>query len=311
MAIINLSNITSRGTKAVFLEKMATAPNVYEKHCMLVPSDAPDENYVWPGMLPVPREMISGRNLQGIMDFTFTVTNKTYEMSFIINRETLEDDRHGMLNSRIQQMAEVWATYYDSLFATLVSEGDTLTDTYDGSAFHHGTRTVGGSAAIDTLRTTAIVAAATPTAAEVLTGLKDNLGAMARYQDDKARPGYNALAMKRLAAIIPPEYEKAFTEAINSTLLSQSDNPWGYQICEFDVLPYLPAIGTDTAYYLSAIGAERKPFLFQKRDELEVIAYNGANDIAENDGLKVLSRQRFRFGYGEFRRNQRHDYTTA
>ncbi len=53
MATINLANITSRGTKAIFLEKMATAPNVYQKHCMIVPSDAPDENYVWPGMLPV------------------------------------------------------------------------------------------------------------------------------------------------------------------------------------------------------------------------------------------------------------------
>jgi len=309
MATINLSNITDRGTKAVFLEKMATAPNVYEKHCMMVPSDAPDEQYVWPGLLPVPREMISGRNLQGIMDFTFTVTNKTYEMSFIINRETLEDDRHGMLNSRIQQMAEVWATYYDYLFAALLSEGDTLTDTYDGSAFHHGTRTVGASAAIDNLRTSAVSTTGYPTAAEVLLGLQDNLAAMSRYQDDKGRPGYNALAMRRMAAIIPPEYERGFSEAINSTLLSSSDNPWGKGLIEFDVLPYLPAVTTDDAYYLSAIGAERKPFLFQKRDELEVVVYNDGKDIAENDGLKVLSRQRFRFGYGEFRRNVRHDYT--
>lgn len=309
MATINLANITSRGTKAVFLEKMATAPNVYQKHCMIVPSDAPDENYVWPGMLPVPREMISGRNLQGIMDFTFTVTNKTYEMSFKIARETYEDDRHGMLNSRITQMAEIWSTYKDSLFATLLSEGDTLTTTYDATAFHHATRTVGASAAIDNLRTTAVATTGYPTAAEVLLGLADNIGALARYQDDKGRPGYNAIAMQKLAAVVPPEHERGFVEAMNSTLLSSSDNPWGYQLVEVDVLPYLPAITTDDAYYLSALGAERKPFLCQERTPLEVIVYSSADDIAENDGLKVLSRERFRMGYGEFRRNVRHDYS--
>lgn len=310
MATTILANITARGTKADFVDAMDIAPNVWEKHTKQIQSDAPDERYTWLGQLPIPRIFTSERNIQGLRDFTFTVTNEEYEMSFIIDQKTVEDDRHGTVQSRIKEVAELYATFKDSLFATLLTVGETSTETYDGTSFHSGSRTIGASATIDNTSTANITTVTAPTVANLKANFKTIIDLMWRYENDQGQAAYNAKAMMRLAAVIPPEYHQAFTELINSSLISNSDNPWAKGIAEFDVLPSLPAVsGDDAAWFLSAIGAERMPFIFQQRIPLQVEVFNSSQQIAEERGLKILTRERFRFAYGEPRRNHRFDYT--
>lgn len=312
MATNIFSNITQKGTIANFMQAMANTPTIWEEHVQRVSSTAASEQYVWPGFLPVPREFLSGRNFQGIIDFTYTVTNGEFEMSFLIDRKSMEDDQHGMINSRIQEAAEAWATFKDFQFITeLLVEGDTLTTTFDGTAFHTDTRTIGGSANIDNASTT--VAAAddsVPTSAEFLTVLNTMMSTMSRYQDDQGRP-FTATAMNNLRMIVPPEFVRAATEGVNSTLIGGGNsNPWGLNIVEIDSTPYMPAIGTDTAMYLEAVGSNRRPFIYQERTPLEIVVFNGANDVVENNGVKVLTRQRYKFAFGEPRYSIRHDFTT-
>ena len=310
MATTILANITARGTRADFVDAMDIAPNVWEKHTKQITSDAPDERYTWLGQLPIPRLFTSQRNIQGVRDFTFTVENNEYEMSFIIDQKTVEDDRHGTVQSRIKEIAEVYATFKDALFATLLTEGESSTETYDGTSFHSGSRTIGQSGTIDNTSTADITTVTAPTVANLKANFKTIIDLMWRYKNDHGQAAYNAKAMMRLAAVIPPEYHQAFTELINSSLISNSDNPWGKGIAEFDVLPSLPAVsGSDAAWFLSAIGAERMPFIFQQRIPLQVEVFNTSQQIAAERGLKVLTRERFRFAYGEPRRNHRFDYT--
>ncbi len=310
MATSILANITARGTKADFVDAMDIAPNVWEKHTKQIQSDAPDERYTWLGQLPIPRLFTSERNIQGLRDFTFTVANQEYEMTFIVDQKTVEDDRHGTVQARIKEVAEVYATFKDSLFATLVTVGETSTETFDGTSFHSGSRTIGQSGTIDNTSTQDISVVAAPTVAELKAGFKTMIDLMWRYKNDQGQAAYNAKAMMRLSAIIPPEYHQAFTELINSSLISNSDNPWAKGIAEFDVLPSLPAVtGSDAAWFLSAIGAERMPFIFQQRVPLQVEVFNSPHEIADARGLKILTRERFRFAYGEPRRNHRIDYT--
>lgn len=307
MATNIFANITQRGTNAAFREAMDSAPNVYQKHCKIVPSDAPDEQYVWLGAVPIPREFVSGRDFQGMRDFTMTLTNKTYELSFIIDRTTLADDRHGFAQERIGDVAEAYATFKDSLFGSLLINAETDT-AFDGTAFHDGSRTIGNSGTIDNTSTANITDPNSPTTTELLAAFQVAIPLMSRYADDQGRVGFMTKAMTKLSAVIPPEMHKAFTEVINSTLIgSGNSNPWANGIMEFDVLPYLT--DADNAFYLSALGANRKPFLFQEREPFEAVVLNSADDIAENDGIKVLARERFRFGYMEPRYNMRFDFT--
>lgn len=307
MATNIFSNITVKAIEGLFMEVMGKAPNIFRNHCMIQNSTSPQETYSWLGTLPVPREFLNARSFQGLRDFTVTLVNNTYEMSFIVQRNTLEDDSLDQIKTRITEVAEVWATFDDSLFATLLEAGASSTDTFDGTTFFDDTRTIGSSAAIDNDRTSAISDDNAATATEVGLALEENLSAMWVYEDDQGRPSFNAQAMGNLRVIIHPQYLRGFTEFLNSSLLSNSDNPWGKGLVEIDVLPYLTA--SDITYYLSALGATRKPYIYQERTATEVMVYNDAKDVAENDGLMVLSRKRLRFGYGDPRRALQHVFT--
>lgn len=309
------SNITQRGTKALFDEAMAAAPNVWQKHCQVIPSDAPDEAHVWLGTMPVPREMVSGRTYAGMRDFTFTVTNKEYEMSLIVDQTTLEDDRHGLVLGKIRDALGVWAQFKDSLFGTLLINGETDTLAFDGLAFHAGTRVIGSSANIDNQLTANITTPNVPTIAEMTTAIKECKESMWRFQDDQGRVGYSTQAMRNVRVICAPEQEKVLFELVNANLLTvvagdgASSNVFVPAVINgIDVLPYLT--DADDAIYFDAVGnPTRMPFIYQERTEPQIEVLNEPGQVAEAHGVKILTRQRFRFAYGEPRYSIRYDFT--
>lgn len=317
MAINVFADVTKRGTQARFMNELATFPAVFDKHTQKIPSDAADEEHVWLGMVPEPRILLSGRNFVGISDFAFVLTNNTYELSIIISRESTEDDRHGLVNRRVNDMASIWATFMDSLFAAqlIAAESDTA---FDGTSYYSASRTIGDSGTIDNTSTANIDPPNSPSLEEMQTALKEMIENMWRFEDSTGRTAYNTKAMSQLRLIIPPEYHRIVTEVVNSDLVGggggnasdivSTSNPFFKNIVEIDVLPYLT--DADDAIYLDAVGdPDRMPFLHQERTSLEVAVFNSENEIAENDGLKILARQRFRLGLGEPRRSFRYDFT--
>jgi phage major head subunit gpT-like protein len=305
------ANITQKGTESDFHQALELQPNIWENHVMRIDSTAASEQLVWPGFLPEPREFINGRNLVGIRDFTYTVTNKTYELSFMIDRESMEDDQHSMINMRISEGAEVWAGFKDSQFATLLINGESATlgiDTLDSSAFHLATRTIGASGTIDNTDTAAISSDNDPTLAQCQTAIKGIITKMDRFLDDTGDRPFNAGARSQKRLVIPTEYVRRFRETVNAALVGGGDsNPYFENICELDELLYLT--DADNAVYMSYVGSTRKPFIYQERTPLEIIVRNEPGEVAENDGVLVLCRQRYRLGYGDPRRNLRYDFT--
>lgn len=317
MARDAFANITAAGTKSALQEAMATAPAVWKNHCQVIPSDGPSERYVWLGALPIPHELIGGRHFDSMADYTFTLANKVYTLETIIRRTDVEDDRHGLINRRIGEIAAAMNTFLDAQLATLLEAGDTSIETFDAGYFYQGSRTIGLSGTIDNSRTLNVDVTTRPTDAEILYALQDCIAAMWNFKDDQGRAGYMSSAMTKLRAIIQPDYDRAFKQAMQSTVIPTfgkdthlggstvyavaASNPWGQGLVEVDVLPALtPSLVT---FYLSAVGDEVKPFIFQQRQDLEIEIYNDAKDIALNDGLMVLCRMRHRFGYGDPRRS--------
>ncbi len=296
--------ITQRGVNAAFMEAIDAAPNVWDTHTTKVDSKVPSELYTWLGTVPEPREHLGARIFQQFNEFSFTVENNSYELSFIIDRDSFADDSQNAAQNRIAEVAEAWANYKDSLFAAILAAGPTSTDTFSGDAFYKDTHVVGQATAatLDNLLTHDATDHDAPTSAEILTTLNACLVALHRMVTDKDTQGFNRGAMTRVRAIIKPEFERAFTEALESTQIGSSSNPWGLGLIEgFDVMPDIAA-GTDI-FYVNALGAKRGPFYYQQREPLEIQVLNGADDVAENHGVKVLCYERFRFAFGEFRRS--------
>jgi phage major head subunit gpT-like protein len=296
--------ITQRGVNAAFMEAIGSAPNVWDTHTSKVDSQNASELYTWLGTVPQPRQHLGSRLWQQFNEFSFTVENNSYELSFIIDRDSMADDSLNAAQQRISQVAEVWANYKDVLFQAILAAGASSTDTFSGDAFYKDTHAIGQATAatLDNLLTYDATDHDAPTSAEVLTTLNNCLVALHRMVDDKDREGFNRQAMTRVRAIIKPEFERAFTEALESTQIGSSSNPWGLGLIEgFDVLSDIAA-GTDI-YYVNALGSPRGPFYYQQREPLEIVVLNGTDDVAENHGVKVLAYERFRFAYGDPRRS--------
>ena len=296
--------ITQRGVNAAFMEAIDAAPKVYDTHTTKVDSTVASELYTWLGTVPQPRQLLGSRLFQQFNEFSFTVENNSYELSFIIDRDSMADDTLNAANQRISDVAEAWANYKDVLFAAVLAAGASSTDTFSGDSFYKDTHVVGDATAatLDNLLTYDATDHDAPTSAEVLIVLNNCLVALHRMVDDKDRTGFNRGAMSKVRAIIKPEFERAFTEALESTQLASASNPWGLGLLDgFDVMPDIAA-GTDI-FYVNALGAKRGPFYYQQREPLEIIVLNGADDVAKNHGVKVLCYERFRFAFGEFRRS--------
>jgi len=307
-----LNKITQRGIDASFRQALQEYPSIHENHCQIVNSTAETHTYAFLGSLPQPRVMLGNRQFQGMRDFSFTATDDEVELSIIIDRKTMEDDQAGQVEERIQDMGTAWAAYWDSVFVLYLTEGDGTTyggSAFDAVAFHGTTRTIGDSAAIANLQSDSAPSTATkPTPAELLNSVSQCIGAMIRFQDDQGTAGtMTAGAMSRLRIIAPPEFQKSFIEATQAEMIAQTSNAWGgsLPIEAIDSSPFMPATSTDATFYMSAVGAKRRPFIKQVRNPLEVVVLNGRDDVAQNNGVKILTRQRATFAYGDPRLNIR------
>lgn len=311
------SNLIVKGVQNAFHQAMENAPSVWRNHCMELTSTAASETYAFPGFVPQPREFISGRQFVGLMDFSFSVANKRYELSFAIQRSYFADDQTGLIRQRINEAAEVVSGYQDYRFAALLTGGNVSGNNgFDGVTFHADTRVIGSSANIDNNLTAATTGpdagggTTNPTSAEFLLAIQDTQAWMMGYQDDTGRP-FNAQAATKLRAIIPPIFMRPAMEAVaGTTILFQSpttpfsptayDNSYGRGICEIDVLPYLT--GT-TEMFISAVGSSRLPFIHQSREPLEIVVDQSPETVAREDAIQVMCYWRDAFAYGEPRRS--------
>lgn len=302
MATNIFANVTQRGTESQFRNELALIPQVWPNHTKEIASDAPDENHVWLGMAPVPREFVSGRSFKGMRDFTFVLTNKEYELSAIFDQNTMEDDRHSLIPQRVSEMAGVWGTYKDSLFTTLLEDGNGTNqgNAFDGVTFFNATRTIGDSGTINNIDTPTAATTTAPTVGEAKDALNAAFILFSGYNDDQGRSGYTSRAMSTMRIICDPQYKRVMTEVNDSSLISGGDdNPFFKgMLTSIDVLPYLTN-ATVQSYWTITGDPNRQPFIYQERTPLQVVVFNSDEAVADNHGLKVLVRQRFRLGYGE------------
>lgn len=301
-------NLSVKGALASFHQALEAGPTVWDKHSQTIASSTDTEALVFPGFLPQPREFLDSRQFQGARDFRYNVQNKEYELSMVVSRKNWEDDQTGLINARFGEMGEVWSSYKDSLFALLLANGNVSGNNgWDGTTYHATGRTIGDSGTIDNLRTDTTPVATTLTVGEFIAVLATSRVGFYGFNDDRGRP-FNNQAVSRIRAIVHPAQERAAYEAMNQTtsgytLQVGASNVYAPRFLDgVDVLPYMITGDLDELFF-SALGSVRKPFIYQERTALEVVILAGADDVALNNGVTALTRQRFVLTYGEPRRN--------
>lgn len=118
-----------------FKQAFDTAPSDWDKVAMRVPSSTQGNTYGWLGQFPQFREWVGDRVIKDMKAQAYQIQNKTWESTFGISRDDMEDDNLGIYSPIVAEMGRAGKCYPDE---TLVFPLFTLGLTaacYDGQNF--------------------------------------------------------------------------------------------------------------------------------------------------------------------------------
>jgi phage major head subunit gpT-like protein len=251
--------------QAIFLDAFTKLDKeaLWKTLCLPVQSDADKESYNWLEAVPGMSEWADERKVYGLSAKGYEITNKNYEGTISVDRNTLEDDKYGLIAPRVRQLAARCANHPAKLVFQLLNTG-TVAKTFDGVEFFSDTRTFGDSGNIDNIVDGAYAAdgdkirAGIAAAVKAMRGFKDNRGEYLDLVPDTivCSP---AMEIAIRAALIP---------AVAGTTRAEAQ-----LIGNIIVSPHLTSGATaGHDYYLVCTKNELKPMLFQLRKSPEFVA---------------------------------------
>lgn len=142
--IINHSNlqILNQAFSAAFAEGIQTAAPQWSQVATLITSNTSEQRYGWLGKITRFREWVGERNYQNLIAHDYTIKNRTFENSVVVNRDEIEDDQYGVYAPVMRQLGQDAALHPDELVFGLLKAGFTTT-CYDGQYFFDTDHPVG------------------------------------------------------------------------------------------------------------------------------------------------------------------------
>ena len=142
--LINAANLANlyTGYKTAFQGAFVGVTPDYTKVATVVPSTTRAENYSWMGQFPKVRQWIGDRQVKNLSAFTYTITNKDWEVTVGVPRNDIEDDSYGIYTPLMAEMGGSAASHPDELVFGLLAAGFS-TPCYDGQFFFDTDHPVG------------------------------------------------------------------------------------------------------------------------------------------------------------------------
>lgn len=288
MAVVTSDLLQSLTTnfRALFEDNFAAAQAQMIRSLLAteVDSNTAEESYNWLGTVPKMREWLGERVMQGLSAHTYTIKNKHYEATLEVDRDTIEDDRLGIIRPRLQQLALEAARFQDELAITTLAAGASNL-TYDGQYFFDTDHAEADSGTQSNKLTGTGV-----TLTALRTDYEAARAAMLQFKDGHGRP----MSIQPTHVLAPPALEGAFRQLLNSEIYIAASggvaagvsNVWR-GTADLIISPYL----TDANdWYLLSLNQPVKPLIFQNRRAIEFVALDNPNDE------QAFLRRRFYYG---------------
>ena len=282
-----------RDLTATFDRASSAAVPFYPQVCTVVPSDGYDEKYGWVGSLPSVKEWIGDRKFEQLRAADYSLANKEWESSLLINRTDIEDDRLSMYGPVLEDLAAE-ATYHpDELWFSALANGESAA-CFDGQFFFDTDHSWGDSGAQSNDLSASASDTSAVTVAEFKTAYHAARQAMLNYKRDNGkfyhRPTVSGLG--NLMLLVPTELELVAHEAIRSQLLGGGNTNIVLETPQIVTSPHLTS---SVKFYLFHTGQSLRPFVFQARRPLSR-QMKGMNDREFKD-VKFMCDARYNVGY--------------
>ena len=279
-------NAVFTGFKALFTTGFASIRPQWTRVAMEAPSTTDGETYNWLGAVPAMKEWVDTKIAAGLSAFNYTIRNKDWESTIEVDRNTLEDDKLGMVNPRIMELSQEAARHPDELISSLITSNGLA---YDGQNFFDTDHSEGASGVqANTGAGTGV------TLAQVTADFRVARAAMINIKDDRGKPMIKNLGQDAMGApngmwlvMCPPDMMGVFEELMNASFISNTENVLKGAFSLW-VNPYLTD-GND--WYLFYVGSTVRPLILQMRKRPQFVSLQDPNSSES-----VFFRKKFYFG---------------
>lgn len=286
MAVVTSDFLAALTTnfQAIFLTAFDAADKdaEYKALCLLTESSSDKENYNWMEAVPALSEWKDVRKVYGLGARDYEVKNVNYEGTIGVDRNTLEDDKYGMIQHRVKQLASRAVAHVNNEVFKLLNLG-VSTKTFDGvNYFASSGRAFGDSGSIVNIAAGAYGA----TAAKIRLGIAAAIVLMRNYKDDRGEP----LNLVPDTLVCSPTRELIVREALLPAVAGTT-RPEAQIISRIIVSPHLT--GGATAghdYYLICTKSDLKPMVAQLRKKPQFTA------LDKPDSQEVFMKRLIHYG---------------
>jgi phage major head subunit gpT-like protein len=258
-----------------------------------VQSNAESENYAWLGDIPGVREWIGGRQFKDISSYSYNVINKLWEVSMSVKRSDLEDDKYGLIKTKLLSLASEAARHKEELAMTMLKNGlltTAVANCYDGNAFFSDSHTAYDNKAAVVLST-------------------DNLWAAVEVMTTQVSDTGKPLGVNPDTLVVCPKSERTAREILESPMYPDAMTqaaPFKNSVNTLQgkfkliVSPYLITT-SKKPWFLLDTSKPVKPIIFQERVPIEFMALEGNSETGFlRDEWLYGTRARYNAGYGLF-----------
>lgn len=270
------------GYNTIFNKAFAEHAPLYKEIAMETPSTTDAETYAWLGDLPGMREWIGDREVQNLSGSDYTIKNKSWELTFGIPREAVEDDKIGLYNPGVESLGREAATHPDELVFKLLKDGFTAL-CYDGKPFFSDAHPV-GDGTVSNLGHAELSVDAYIAARAAIMSLTNSKGRPLNLIPDKL--------------VVPPALESKARDILIADYINGTKNTMQGTAKPL-VAPWLA--GADKAWYLLCTNRPVKPVIHQTRKPAKFVSKTNETDdnvfFAKTFLYGVDSRENVGFGF--------------
>jgi len=256
----------TKGLKALFMKayKEYSEKSVVLRVCTITDSTSDSEDYSWLGAVPKIREFLAERRAKSLANFNYNLKNQTWENTIGVKRSDLEDNKLGMLRTRIRQLAQEAVRYKEekvmSFLTSALGSDAAPYLCYDGTGLidtaHTATSEEGGATQSNRAGTALAIAT-----------LWTAIGAMRGFKDDTGR----ILGMVPDTLLVEPCLEQTAFELLEPISASAQSAALKHLNIEPVVSSYLYSTATaaNGNWFLLDSQSEVKGVILQERTSVE------------------------------------------
>lgn len=275
------NKITTKGVIGMILARLETGSAAWVGDvAMRMTSTQASEEYAWLGNAPALREFIAGRTPAELSELSFVVSNKDYEGSIKIKSKDMRRDKLGVIQVRVNQLADRANDHPAKLLSSLIIAGESSL-CYDGQYFFDTDHSEGDSGTQSNSISAAAATGTTPTVEEFSSAVLDAITKMYSFKDDRGEP-MNQGASK-FVVMVPITYMSVALQAVTALLTGGGNTtvlPALRGKFDIEVVPN-PRLTWTTKFAVFRTDDAAKPFILQEEDIPDVVALGEGSEYEQ------------------------------